>query len=187
MKVETPELFFIAVIPPPEICASIMVFKQDMQVRFGSRAAMKIIPHITLKAPFKLPASEVAALRMWFGRLKLPRSPFPVRLNGFGAFPKAHSPVLYVKPEFSPELAQWQQSVLVQFRAQYPHIPLADTENDFHPHITVAYRDLTPDMFRLAWAEYEHKAFEAAFFAGSAHLLHHDGKQWMVFQTIDFQ
>lgn len=184
---EKRQLYFIAVIPPPEVCRLVMVFKQDMQDRFGSQAAMRIVPHITLKAPFKLPAADEANLCQWFQCLPVPGKSFVVSIDGFGAFPKMHSPVLFLKPVLSPELAELQRSLINAFQVHFPDLPVNETEINFHPHITIAYRDLQPDQFQKAWAEYRDREFSTTFYADRIHLLRHDGERWELIQTIDFQ
>ena len=47
-----------------------------------------------------------------------------------------------------------------------------------HPHITIAFRDLTERHFNSLWGEVEHKSFSGRFTASSITLLGHDGKNW---------
>tara|TARA_B100001750_G_C15450997_1_gene568923 strand:- start:996 stop:1277 length:282 start_codon:yes stop_codon:yes gene_type:complete len=50
----------------------------------------------------------------------------------------------------------------------------------FHPHITIAFRDLTERHFNLLWGEVEHKSFSGRFSTESITLLRHNGKIWTV-------
>ena len=43
-------LYFIAIIPPQEICEAITAIKQDFAERFKSSKALKIIPHNHFKS-----------------------------------------------------------------------------------------------------------------------------------------
>jgi 2'-5' RNA ligase len=65
-------LYFIAIIPSPAICDEITVFNQEFADRFSCRAALKLIPHVTLKAPFKLAPSQRNQLLGWFKQLHVP-------------------------------------------------------------------------------------------------------------------
>ena len=77
-------LFFIAIILPAEICDAITEFKREVADRFQSKAALKLVPHITLKAPFKLlPADSVGVIN-WFETMPVTIQPFEQKLQDFG-------------------------------------------------------------------------------------------------------
>ena len=67
----TDKLYFIAILPPAEISVEITAFTIDMDVLYSSKAALKSMPHITLKAPFKLPAQKHGDLLQWFSNLRV--------------------------------------------------------------------------------------------------------------------
>ena len=50
----------------------------------------------------------------------------------------------------------------------------------FHPHITIAFRDLTERHFNSLWGEVEHKSLSGRFSTESITLLRHNGKIWTV-------
>ncbi|MGZ5209988.1 MAG: RNA 2',3'-cyclic phosphodiesterase, partial [Kaistella sp.] len=50
--------------------------------------------------------------------------------------------------------------------------------SQFHPHLTVAYRDLTFENFKKAWEEYEKKTFEDSFLVDKICLFKHDSQKW---------
>ena len=50
----------------------------------------------------------------------------------------------------------------------------------FHPHITIAFRDLTERHFNSLWGEVEHKSLSGRFSTESITLLRHSGKIWTV-------
>ena len=54
------------------------------------------------------------------------------------------------------------------------------TFHTFHPHITIALRDLTQRHFNSLWDEVEHKSFSGRFSTESITLLRHNGKIWTV-------
>jgi 2'-5' RNA ligase len=81
-------------------------------------------------------------------------------------------------------LQQLQKEVLLNYSNQYPKDNISKNEKDFHPHITVAYRDLKPATFHQAWQEYSNKEYYAAFKVDDFHLLQHDSKHWNVISTL---
>lgn len=144
---EKENLYFIAIIPSKEVCDEITVFKLDLANSYGSKAALKVIPHITLKAPFKLPVSGHSLLQEWFQKLYINADPFQIELKNFGAFNNKNHPVIYLDPIMNVSLYSLQKEVIRSFRISYPELGVMDIELKFKPHVTVAYRDLEPDKF----------------------------------------
>lgn len=176
-------LYFIAIIPTEEICAAIIALQSDFAHHFNSKAALKVIPHITLKAPFKLPVSGHADLQRWFKEIYTHPGSFQIELKNFGAFPNKYKPVVYVNPIMHVPLYVLQKEIIRSFRIAYPGLEIPDIELKFKPHITIAYRDLMPDKFSEAWNVYKTKEFRTVFDVNSFHLLQHDGKMWNIIET----
>jgi 2'-5' RNA ligase len=178
-------LYFIAIIPPDEIRAAIVAMQLDFARHYNSKAALKVIPHITLKTPFKLPVSGHADLQHWFKEIYTHPGSFPIELKDFGIFSNKYKPVIYVNPIMNVPLYALQKEIIRSFRIAYPGLEITDIEIKFKPHITIAYRDLMPDKFSEAWNTYKAKEFRAAFDVSSFHLLQHDGKMWNIIETHD--
>ena len=175
-------LYFIAFIPQQELCDDITGFKKDFAIRFNSRKALSVIPHITLKTPFKLPADKRNNLLTWFNNLKLAGQPFNIELNGFGSFRNKRNPVVFINPVMNSQLLSLQKQLIISFENNFPSL-LEDVDSKFTPHITIAYRDLEPARFIEAWQEYKSKAYHAIFEVKGIHLLQHDSRQWNIIST----
>lgn len=175
-------LYFIAIIIPPDIAEEINVFKHDMAANYNSKAALRIMPHITLKAPFKLPAESHAQLLQWFGNIPLEISAFLVKLSTFGYFDNKYSKVIYVKPLISDGLIALQSIIANSFNKAYPQINMHAHERQFSPHITIAYRDLTNENFEKAWAGYKNREYSSSFMCTAFSLLQHNGIKWEVIE-----
>ncbi|MFT3679842.1 MAG: 2'-5' RNA ligase family protein [Ferruginibacter sp.] len=176
---EKQNLYFIALIPDEELQHRINEFKQDFANRFNSSKALKIVSHITLKAPFKLPAAQHEGLTTWLRDIKIQTRQFNIELQNFGSFPNPQSPVVYVKPVNNASLITLQQNITGNFRERYPQL-LQHTDLDFNPHITIAYRDLSPGNYAAAWQEYQSKEFRATFAITAFYLLQHDTRKWNI-------
>lgn len=170
-------LYFIAVIPGQQLQERVIEIERDFARRFDSRRALKVMPHITLKAPFRLPVSLHDHFLNWFDHLKLPDTPFVVTLKGFGAFNNKEKPVVFVNPVANASLALLQSEIINAFRTVAPRL-VHPADKNFNPHMTIAYRDLTPDNFESAWKEYQDKEFEDQFTINAVHLLQHDQTKW---------
>ena len=172
-------LYFAAIIPPAELSNKITAIKHDFANRFQSSRALRLMPHITLKVPFRLPIEQHDKLRAWFQSLPLNQPAFTVQLNGFGAF--KNRSVIYVKPVENPALRRLQERLQSLFEQQFPGV--VDTgDKDFNPHMTVAFRDLHKENFKEAWKEYESKTFREEFEVREISLLQHNSK-WEVISS----
>jgi 2'-5' RNA ligase len=177
-------LYFIALIPKRELREKINVFKQDFANRFNSSKALKVYPHITLKAPFKSVENAHKELVKWFDELHIKQKPFTIELKNFGAFRNSKSPVVYIHPMQSKELQFMQKEIIASFSSLFP-ADINKVDVDFNPHITVAYRDLEPAMCEKAWEEYKHKSFNEEFEVDAFYLLQHDTKKWNIIATYN--
>ena len=177
-------LYFIALIPHRELREKITTFKQDFANRFNSKKALKIFPHITLKAPFKFSPGMHGELLRWFNDLHLLQNQFIIQLKNFGAFDNKRNPVVFVQPVVTKELQSFQQQLISSFNSVFPG-NIHPTDLDFHPHMTIAYRDLSPEMFKQAWNEYKQKSFDETFEVDAVYLLQHDSINWNIISTYN--
>ena len=172
-------LYFIALIPQQELCDEINNFKNDFAKRFNSKKALKVMPHITLKAPFKLTADVHADLLKWFANLHFTGQAFTVELKDFGAFQNGYHPVVFINPVMNTELSLMQKEIITGFKNYFP-AQVEHSDSKFRPHLTIAYRDLTLQKFREAWKEYKAKCFHAILEVTGIYLLQHDTRQWNI-------
>jgi len=179
-KQEMEKLYFIAIIPPKEISEEITLIKHDFEKNYDSSRALKVMPHITLKAPFKIFESDHQHLIKWFEKIAIPVQKFGVELKDFGAFTNPEHPVIYVHPKLSEAMDQLQKEIINSFRFTFPGVKNQPADSNFNPHMTVAYRDLQPEQFQKAWEIYGQQSYEAQFTAEAIHLLQHDGSKWNV-------
>ncbi|MCH5715029.1 2'-5' RNA ligase family protein [Niabella hibiscisoli] len=179
-------LYFIAVIPHQQLQDKVRKIELDFAQRFNSSRALKVMPHITLKAPFIIPPELHDSLLKWFEDFKPAQRAFTTALNGFGAFTNNLHPVIFIKPVNHTTLILLQHNLIQSFKGFAPFV-IQPVDKKFVPHLTVAYRDLTPDHFEKAWDEYKDQAFEDQFEINALHLLQHDGTKWNIIatQTLD--
>jgi 2'-5' RNA ligase len=179
-------LFFIALIPDRDLREKINFLKNDFAKRFSSSKALKVYPHITLKAPFKCNDNGKEELLSWFSGLRIFQKKFSLRLKDFGAFHNRNNPVVFINPIVTQELLRMQDELIAGFSGLFPG-DLHPVDVSFKPHVTIAYRDLTPEMFEKAWKEYQHKSFDAIFDVHALYLLQHDTKKWNLISTCSLE
>jgi 2'-5' RNA ligase len=178
------QLFFIAILPPVEIRAEVTQIQQYFADRYGSRAALRLPPHITLQPPFKWETEALSNLEQCLQEFARERSPVPIKLSGFGAFVPR---VIYINVSKTPELLACQQELTSELETSLAIADSAGKKRPYAPHMTVAYRDLTRSNFHAAWPEFKSKSLGSEFAATHLTLLIHDGKRWKIASNLVFQ
>ncbi|NEQ31728.1 MAG: 2'-5' RNA ligase family protein [Leptolyngbya sp. SIO4C5] len=175
--------FFIALLPPAAVRDYANEIKQHFSDRYQSRAAQKSPPHITLQPPFEWPMAELNCLKSVLTTFAAQQPSVPIRLSGFGAFPPR---VIYIDVQHTDELMALQTQLSQYLEKQLNIVDTRSQNRPFRPHLTVAFRDLKPKAFRLAWPRFEAKSAEFAFKVSQLTLLIHDGKRWTVARNFRF-
>lgn len=183
MKAVDP-LFFIAIIPPDEIADAIRIYKEDMALRFHSKAALKSPVHITLHMPFRYPEKKLDNLEQLLTEFSADFAEFDIQLKNFGSFPPR---VIFVNVQENNCLEALQNELLKQMRKNLNIFNGNYKERVFHPHITIAFRDLKPREFKIAWEEYKNQSLLFDFSATKISLLKHDGNSWQVHKDFELK
>ncbi len=165
-------LFFLALLPPQDLQQKVKEIKLEFAECYQSRHALKSPPHITLFPPFRWLWADVGQLDC-LSKFCRTVTPIPVELNGFGAFaPK----VIYIKPLRTPQLLDVYDRLQCFLETKLNLTDPMAKKRAFSPHITVAHRDLTPERYKAAWAEFQGRSLQASFVA----------KQWEIRQEWPF-
>lgn len=181
-KRKTDKHYFVAIVPPSPIYEEAFEQKVYFKTKYNSKASLNSPPHITLHMPFKWKESEQEELAHQLETFAQNMSPVAIHLNGFSSFPPK---VIFINVETSAELKGLQKDLerhfkreLNLFNAKYKDLP-------FHPHLTLAFRDLKKPNYQKAWDEFVGKNYEATFLADKIALLKHSGAVWEVFREFE--
>jgi 2'-5' RNA ligase len=180
---QSKSLFFMALLPPSNIQDDVNLIKQHFADCYGSRAAQKSPPHITLQPPFEWLAEEVPALKQCLSSFAHNRESVPITLSGFAAFPPR---VIYINVLKTQELLTLQTDLMAHLEAVLGIVDPVSKSRAFSPHMTVAFRDLTRQNFKAAWQEFQQRQLQFEFTATQLTLLIHDGKRWNVSAEFPF-
>lgn len=175
--------FFIALLPPPYIQDHVNSLKQYFAEHYASRGAQKSPPHITLQPPFAWLTQNVPLLEECLSKFANGREVVPVTLNSFGAFPPR---VIYVNVLKTQELLTLQAELMAHLESSLGIVDPVSQTRAFSPHMTVAFRDLTRQNFKVAWAEFQQQQLHYEFTVTQLTLLIHDGKRWNVLAEFPF-
>jgi 2'-5' RNA ligase len=173
-------LYFIAIVTPETINHQVLEWKNYMLQRFNCKVALKSPAHITLIPPFEIPDSVQTALQ----ELLLPfaaRQPnFSIHLKDFAAFKLR---VIYAGVLPNTRLSELRMDLETTL-LQDNRFPIKKEERPFHPHVTIANRDLTKDNFPLAWQHFQQVSYEVTFNADAISLLRHNNHTWEIAGTF---
>lgn len=178
-------LHFIAIVAEEPVQSKITALKMELQLHFNSKHALRLPAHITLVAPYRT-TDDVAEKLMQQIRTNLNvLNPFKVTLSGFGFFLNKGMPVLFINVLSDPHL-----NGLYELLNQIVHSTIgtpSGTWKSFHPHITLAHKDLNKLDFSNARDWLSAKSFEAVMPVSSFTMFRHNGKVWVELQSFKLE
>lgn len=175
-------LYFLAIIPPSPIYEEVMEFKNEVLEKFDSKAALRSPPHITLHMPFKWKDKKENFLIEKLSSFEFTDYPFDIQLKDFDFFPPK---VVFVNVAKNNLLVQVQKQLVKHVRNQLNILNADYKDMPFHPHMTIAFRDLKKTLFSEAYEYFSEKKYQASFEVVGFHLMKHDGKRWNKFQFFE--
>ncbi len=174
-------LYFLGIIPPAEIASEITKMKHFCADQFNTVHALNSPPHITIAAPFKTdPQGEKTLMELLQKESKTVK-PFYIELNGFDHFSKR---VVFVSAKPNPALTLAQIKFSQIISSVVP--PESPRESGFHPHMTIAFRDVQPKQFDGIWSHFKGRDFNRIFQCRAITLLKYTDHKWIPFRTIAF-
>jgi 2'-5' RNA ligase len=175
------QLYFIAIVPPEPVFSEIRKLKEFMANQYSSDAALRSPAHITLHMPFQWKQEKEERIFDALDNFAKQQRSFEVKLNGFGCFEPR---VIYVNVDENVALRKMQEELMDHAKINLNLFNANYREQPFHPHITIAFRNLKKSVFPEAWKEFQNKKYAAEFFAGSFSLLKHNGKGWDIYKEF---
>ncbi len=179
-------LYFIALLPHQQLAERLTVIKHDFARNYGSSAALKTMPHITLQSPFKRSPDAEVEMHLRLQEFFEMYAAFDIELSGFNCFDNASNKVIFADVVKNDQLFHMHKALMYFLQTELKFTP-RETPYSFHPHVTLAYRDLMADNFRKAWAVYKDKPFKGTFTANAAYPLKHDYRQWQVLSRFQLR
>lgn len=176
-------LYFIAIVAPNDINQQVLVWKKYMEQHYGCKVALRSPAHITLVPPFTMSTEKEAALTGYLQQFSNSKSSFDIRLKNFDNF-KPSVIFLHVEPD---DLLLQLKLDLENYLLALKDFPIKKEDRPFHPHITIANRDLHKKDFPKAWAYFQTLSFEAGFMADNISLLRHNNKEWEIASSFSME
>ncbi|PSK99265.1 RNA 2',3'-cyclic phosphodiesterase [Cecembia rubra] len=171
-----PAKYFIALVPEGKIQDEASNLKEEMRDLFNIKYALKSPAHITIKMPFIYNELKEERLKGRLGKFFENYHSFDLQLKGFGRFGRR---VIFVDVKPSKELERLQQDLNKFCKTELKLInELSDRA--FHPHMTIAFKDIKPKDFDIYWQHIQSKRFDALYPVRNVALLKRLEGKWIV-------
>ncbi len=175
-------MFFVAVHCPAVVDGKIQKHKLWMRDHFGCTVALKSAAHITLVTPFWLKNDSEQSLIDTLQSFHTDHLPVEIQLQDFSHFSNR---VIFVTVNENQQLGALRKETEDHFIQSFPNTIKPDGR-PFHPHITIANRDMKPGDFIIAWEHFSKEHFEENFRATTVSLLKLTAEKWTVIAEKHF-
>lgn len=172
-------LYFLAIIPPDHLAQEIDLLRHELWYRYGAQHTLNSPPHLTLVPPFESP--DRSALLSGLEAFCANEKKITISIEGFGHFGQR---VLYAALELQPALNAMRDRLYIHCQKSL-NLPLPSPRN-YHPHISLATRDLRKARFAAAWKWLQQQQIEGSFAVNDVSLLRHSGKRWLIDHKFGF-
>lgn len=175
-------MYFLALVLPTHLDEKIRSYKTWMKEKFACKVGLKSPAHITLIPPFWLEEKGEESLLQIATSIANGQVVFDVTTAGFSSFGVR---TIFIAVAENEALQTLKQKTDLAVRNTDLGIKI-DTR-PFHPHITIATRDLHKKDFAEAWSVLQTKEFREKFAATGISLLKHNGSRWDAVFTAPFR
>ncbi|MBC7694462.1 MAG: 2'-5' RNA ligase family protein [Burkholderiales bacterium] len=174
--------YFIAIVPPDPLLVEIQDIKQSIFEKYQTKGALMSPGHITLHMPFSFEGDKEYKLFDCLNEFQY-NAAFPIYLNNYDCFEPR---VIFINIIKNEELIELQKQLVNHVKRSLNLFNQSDDMRGFHPHITIAFRDLKKPVFYKIWEEFKNKSFERNFSCNSFCLLKHVKDKWVVYKEFSF-
>ena len=145
------ELKLIAIVLPEPLFSFVRSQQNLIASKWGSRHALRSPPHITIIPPILPDDEQLIQIQKIADRIASTLPAFHLTVTGYGAFKPR---VIFLKPEPSDTLQSLHEHWRTRLKEDIPGIIDKYPDREYHPHITLAHRDVDKDQFRSIWEYY---------------------------------
>lgn len=173
--------YFIAILPPHEIAQAFESHKKFCAEHFNSKASLRSPAHITLAMPFLWKLKKEEKLIQLLNDFCVNQKEFDISINGFAAFAPR---VIYAQVETNQLLLTFQKELATYLRLKANLFHPNRYDLPYHPHLTIAFRDLKREVFNDAFAHFEKTHCFCQWQVSSITLLKQENKIWQSYQNF---
>jgi 2'-5' RNA ligase len=173
---KTHSMYFVAIVCPGKVDQKVLHLKHWMKEQFGCVVALRSPAHITLIPPFWWDEIREKELLQTLQSFTPSTGELEIRLEGFSHFGKR---VLFITVKEDPALPEIKKQAELHF-IKASGEAINQDDRPFHPHITIANRDIKPSDFIKAWEHFSKKEFKQVFQTRTVSLLKLGFGKWNV-------
>ncbi|SIS55765.1 2'-5' RNA ligase [Belliella pelovolcani] len=174
--------YFIAWVPSEALFDQVHQLKLKLKDTFGLKYALKSPPHITLKMPFSWNEAKEGILIEKVKEFSNNLKPFSIQIDGFDRFGKR---VIFVRVNENKDLIALQSS-LTTFCKQELKLVSELSDRNYHPHMTIAFKDIKERQFDLYFSFLSTLSIQAQDQVDSISLLKRIEGRWEVVYQVFF-
>lgn len=167
------KLYFYAILPLEPHLSEMQKITEDISEKYQTRKALNSPPHITLIPPFWYYKEYQDDLKDIQASINQRSVTIPIEIDGFSTFPRK---VLFIAVKKNPMLDELVQQLYEMLpdkvKSSIRMHPV------FHPHITIAFKDISWSNFNKAIKEYLELKYQGNFTINTVSLLHHVNGKW---------
>jgi 2'-5' RNA ligase len=176
------QMYFIAIVLPQHLNEKVMKYKNMMLEKYNCKVGLKSPAHITLVSPFWMEKEKEERLIDDIKFLSQNLQPFHISTNNFSAFKPR---TIFIEPTPIEELNKVKK-LADDFFDNNIFYNLKIDHRPFHPHITIATRDLYKKDFHEIWPWFAEKKLIEEWMVEGISILRHNKKNWDVIFTSQF-
>ncbi len=171
--------YFVALVLEGEALAEIERLKHELYERFQLKGALRSPAHITLHRPFEWREDREMQLINTLEAFEFGPA-LDLQIRDFAFFEPR---VIYAALEKNEALEQLHQHLAQHCRRNLQLLNETEDLRGFHPHITIAFRDLKKPLFYTLKQEFESRKLKADVHFREISLLKLD-KRWEVLKNF---
>ena len=178
----SPAKYFIAIVPEGPVQVQATDLKNLMKEKFNLKYALKSPAHITLKMPFTWNENKEEKLGGMLEEFCKSIEPFNLDLSGFDKFGNR---VIFINVKKNQYLSDIQLS-LSKFCKTDLKLVEELSDRAYHPHMTIAFKDIKPKLFDEYWSFIKTQTFKETLEVNDIALLKKVEGRWGVVSRFGF-
>jgi 2'-5' RNA ligase len=175
----TVKKYFIAIVIPEPLFTEIEAIKQDLFDEHGLKGALRSPAHITLHRPFEWKEEKENALMERLTAFKFGKE-LSVELKDFASFEPR---VIYVDVVKNDLLENLHKDLKTFAQKELKLLNEVNDLRGFHPHVTIAFRDLKKPKFYELKAVFNPRKINGHFTCSHFYLLKLE-KKWEILKEF---